>query len=66
MKNMEIIQTFVKIKHMLESIKLYDNNNHDLDEILIKVLNYLQKNCNHELVQDMIDIDIEKILLINK
>jgi hypothetical protein len=61
MEKMETIETVVKIKRLLEPcIKLQTNESNDLDEILKKVLTYLQKNCPHELVQDMIDIDPDK------
>jgi len=61
MEKMETIETVVKIKRLLEPcIKLQPGELNDLDEILKKVISYLQKNCPHERVQDMIDINPDK------
>jgi hypothetical protein len=58
---METIETLVKIKHLLEPfVKLQNGENDELFEIKDKVLTYLKKNCPHDLVQDIIDIDLER------
>lgn len=50
------IDNMIQTKHLLLSM-LRDN---EIDEILKLVDQYLKKNCNHKIVNDLIDIDPDR------
>jgi flagellar motor switch protein FliG len=50
------VDTMIQTKHLLLSMVKTD----EIDEILKRVDQYLKKNCNHRIVNDLIDIDPDR------
>lgn len=53
------IETMIHIKKELEKIP-YEDQSIEYRGIVEQVSNYLKKNCPHKLVDDSIDIDLDR------
>lgn len=60
----ESIQTMCRAKHTLETIPL-DERNHEYNTILESINSYIDNKCNHYVVTDFIDVDVERTKMIH-